>query len=74
MSDPFFFFNTVLSLLLVLLKQLEVHLSGLTYWHICISLCRSYGLWQSLVSILLPVSEWNVHECETDTLEHSAGL
>lgn len=58
----FFFFNTVLSLLLVLLKQLELHLSGLTYWHICIALCCSYGLWQSLVSVLLPLSERNASE------------
>lgn len=69
-----FFFNILLSLLLVLLKQLELHLSGLTYWHICISLCRSYGLWQTLVSVLLPVSERNVSECESDTLERSAEL
>lgn len=69
-----FFSNAVLSLLPVLLKQLELHLSGLTYWRIGIPLCQSYGLWQSLVSILLPVSERNVSECETDTLERSAGL
>lgn len=37
-SGLFFFFNTLLSFLPVLLKQLEVHLSGLPYWHICIPL------------------------------------
>lgn len=58
----------------VLLKQLESQLSGLTYWHICIPLWHSYGLFLwSLASILLQVSARNVSEWETNTLESSAG-
>lgn len=69
-----FFFPHTLALLPVLSKQLELQLSETTYWHICIPLWHSYGLWQSLVSILLQVSVWNVPECETNILERSAGL
>lgn len=72
-SDHLFLFNYIISLFSPLvLKQFKLHLSDLTYWYIYILLWISYGSWQNLVSILLQVSVWNVAECKTNTLKHSA--
>lgn len=70
---PFYFlFNYILSMFFsCVIKAIKVALirsrilAHILLWH-------SYGWWQTLVSISPQVSVWNVAECKTNTLEHSA--
>lgn len=60
----FFFFSCVIKAIKVALIRSRI-LAHILLWH-------SHGRWQTLVSISLQVSVWNVAECKTNTLEHSA--
>lgn len=67
----FFFFLSSSPFVPTVLKRLELHSSDLAYWHIY-TLRHPYSSRQTLVSISLQVSVWNVAECKTNTLEHGA--
>lgn len=63
-SSQCFFFPCVIKAIKVALIRSRI-LAHILLWH-------SHGRWQTLVSISLQVSVWNVAECKSNTLEHSA--
>lgn len=60
------------SLIYILLAVHSDGSSDLAYWHVCTPLPHCHSSRQTLVSVSLQVSVWNVAECKTNTLEHGA--